>query len=364
MRRMRIFAKSNRAMDLRRNSSRTSWGSTRIVLVTLLAVTAAVFVVEHPVGAGTARSDTSASQRGFALIWDAGYNGPQIDQSLAEMPKVGANWVQFTPSWGQQATNSSVIASTGRTMPDANLERAITLAHQRGLKVQLTPHLELPVPELQSRSEIRPDDRAAWFASYTAFIGHYADLARRLQVDQFAVGSELASISDDRPGWLSVIKDVRSRYNGPILYAAEPGEYARVPFWDAVDLIGIDAYWPLSAAPTTDAEALQRAWEPIKAELAAFSAQQNRRIVFTEAGFTSQRGTTTHPANWMISTVPDEIEQAAGYQSLLAAFSDQPWWDGVYWWVWNALPDNGSDHATNFSPRGKSAEAVLRQWWL
>ncbi len=245
-------------------------------------------------------------------------------------------------------------------MSDENLAQAIGLAHQYGLKVFLTPHVYLPA---ESRSAIRPDDRVAWFASYTAFITYYAAMAQRLGVEQFAVGSELASISDDRPGWLQVIRDVRARYNGTVLYAAEPDEATRVPFWDAVDLIGIDAYIPLSAGPTTDVAALQQAWQPILAQMAEGSARYGRKVLFTEAGYTSQQGTTTQPNNWRLGTPPDEAEQAAAYQALLATFSDQPWWEGVYWWVWNALPDDGSDHATNYSPRGKAAERVIRDWW-
>ena len=34
-------------------------------------------------------------------------------------------------------------------------------------------------------------------------------------------------------------------------------------------MIGIDAYWPLSKASTTDVPVLQQSWEPIRAELAA-----------------------------------------------------------------------------------------------
>lgn len=330
--------------------------------VALVSVVAAVVAIGCGLGSGTAESEFPM-QRGFALIWDPGYDGPQGPQSLSEMVDAGATWVQYTPTWGQQSANASTVAPTPRSVSDADLEQAIALAHQRGLKVFLKPHLELPNPELQGRSTIRPDDRAAWFASYAAFINHYAELAQRSGVEQFAVGSELGAISDDRPGWLGVIQQVRDRYSRTILYSADPDEYARIPFWDALDMIGIDAYWRLVPTPTTDVSVLQQAWEPIRAELAAFSAWHSRPILFTEAGYTSQRGTTTQPANWMLGTPPDQTEQAAAYQALLATFSDQPWWQGVYWWVWNALPDNGSDHATNYSPRGKSAEQVIRQWW-
>jgi hypothetical protein len=330
----------------------------RVVVVSVLV--AAAVVLGQSCGLDTARSDARQTQRGFALIWDGRYDGPQLAQSLREMVEVGATWVLFTPAWGQEARNASSIARSPRTVSDDNLEGAIALAHQYGLKVFLTPHVYLPS---ESRSTISPDDRGAWFASYTDFISHYASMAQRLGVEQFAVGSELASISDDRPGWLQVIREVRARYHGTVLYAADPGEAARVPFWDALDMIGIDAYWPLSRASTSDVSALQQSWEPIRAELAAGSARYGRKILFTEVGYTSQEGTTTQPANWMLGTTPNETEQAAAYQALLATFSDQAWWDGVYWWVWNALPDDGSDHATNYSPRGKAAERVIREWW-
>lgn len=328
----------------------------RVVVASFLT---AAMLLSQPLGC-SAEAETGGPQRGFALIWNPIYSGPQIAQSLDEMANVGANWVQFTPTWGQQARNTSEIARTAVTMSDDNLERAIALAHGNGLKVFLTPHLHVPN---DSRSTIRPDDRGAWFASYTAFITHYAAMAQRLGVEQFAVGSELSSISDDRPAWLQVIGEVRARYHGTLLYSADPGEAAHVPFWDALDMIGIDVYYPLSAHATTDASELQRSWEPILAEMAAGAARYDRRILFTEAGYTSQEGTTTRPADWQLGTPPNQAEQAAAYQALLATFSDEPWWAGVFWWVWNALPDDGSDHATNYSPRGKVAEQVIRDWW-
>ena len=151
---------------------------------------------------------------------------------------------------------------------------------------------------MESRSTIRPDDRGAWFASYTAFISHYAAMAQRLGVEQFAVGSEL--VLDQRRSARLVTGNSGS--TGSVSrHRAVCGrcgdEAIRVPFWDAVDMIGIDAYFPLSTASTTDVSVLQRSWEPIRAEMAAGSARYGRKILFTEAGFTSQEGTTTAPNN-------------------------------------------------------------------
>ena len=238
----------------------------------------------------------------------------------------------------------------------------IDVAHRLGLKVFLKPLVD-PSPDGSTyRGAIRPDDRPAWFASYTAFIAHYADMATRERVEQFALGTELAGVSADRAGWLGVLETVRSRYPGPVLYAANFDEYADVAFWDRIDLVGIDAYWPVSEYPTADVPALQRAWTPIVQQLTAFAGRTGRRVLFTEAGYTSQRGSTTAPWSWTTSTTADQNEQAAAYQALLASLSGQPWWAGVFWWAWGT-PSPAADDPLGYSPHGKAAEKVVRRWW-
>ncbi|RZT18510.1 hypothetical protein EV589_2770 [Mycobacterium sp. BK558] len=302
----------------------------------------------------------AGQQRGFALpTWEVtGYDGPGLEQSLREIRALGANWVQFTPTWYQQTPTSSDVYRTDRTVSDSGQERAITLAHDLGLKVLLKPHLNVSP---QGSNRIAAQDRPAWFASYTAFITHYATMAQRLGVEQLAIATELASMTDDRPGWLGVIQAVRDQYDGQLTYASST-DWERVPFWDALDLIGLDVYAPLSATPTTDVQALQQAAESFIPRIAALSARYDRKILFTEAGYTSQQGTATDPSSWRISTVPAQAEQAAAYQALLAAASDKPWWAGVFWWVW-ATPPYTEAEPLDFSPRGKEAEDVIRRWW-
>lgn len=332
-----------------------------VAMAAVLLAVSAVVADSHSVWSEWARAETDTNQRGFALpTWqENGYDGHDVEQSLSEIKALGATWVQFTPTWYQPAPNSSEITRTSKSVSDAGQERAITLAHQLGLKVLLKPHLNLPV---YGSNKIRPDDRVAWFTAYTAFITHYASMAQRLGAEQFAVATELSSMTDDRTGWLQVIHAVREQYDGVVTYAAGP-DWERVPFWDALDLIGIHAYAPLSATPTTDVQALQRAAESYVDRLAALSAKYDRRIVFTEAGFTSQRGTTTNPSSWRISTIPDQAEQAAGYEALLRTFNDQPWLGGLYWWVWITPPYTQAE-PLDFSPKGKAAEEVIRRWWM
>jgi hypothetical protein len=334
-----------------------------VILVSALLAGAAMF--GQSVGSGTlvASADVDTPQRGFALpTWQVdGYDGLGIGQSMSEMKELGANWVQLTPTWWQLDRYTSDIIRAVGTVSDTGLERAIKLAHQHGLKVFLKPHVDLPHNLRDSRNNIRPHDRGAWFNSYTAFITHYAEMAQQLGVEQFAVATELTGVTDDRTAWLNIIQAVRDRYAGPLVYAAGDN-WLNVPFWDAVDVIGVDAYLQLGTAPTTDVQALKRAWESVLGDAVALSAQYGKQILFTEAGYTSQRGTITDPSNWRVSRTPDQAEQAAAYEALLATFTGQPWWAGVYWWLWADAPDVEAD-PLDFSPRGKAAEAVIRRWW-
>ena len=324
------------------------------------AVVAGGVVTAVTLAAGLVRDD--ARHRGFALpTYTAdGYRSPQAVRHLHEIAATGARWVQFNPTWYQHGVRGATIAASADTPTDAALEHIVAAAHRAGLQVLLKPLLDLD--DAGYRGTIRPADPAAWFASYTAFIGHYADLAARLDVAEFAVGTELAGVSGDRAGWLRVIDAVRSRYDGRLTYAANFDEYRQIGFWHAVDLIGIDAYWELGDRPTTDADVLRRAWEPVVRELAALAARTGRPVLFTEAGYTSRRGSTTAPWDWTTGRTPDQAEQAAAYEALLAALSDQPWWAGVFWWCWDVPPAQTTD-PLGYSPRGKAAEAVVRRWW-
>jgi hypothetical protein len=305
-------------------------------------------------------------QRGFAMPTYArdGYASPQAALGLRQMVAVGARWVQFTPTWYQDAPAGSRIGPSAATPTDDGVQAVIAEAHRLGLKVFLKPLLDLLPDGTTYRGTIKPADRAAWFLAYRSFIDHYAELAARHRVDQFAVGTELAGTSGDRDGWLRVVASVRERYDGPLVYAANHDEYRTVRFWDAVDLIGIDAYWPLSSRPTTDVRALQRAWAPIMDDLAAFADRQRRRILFAEAGYPSQRGSTTAPWSWTTSGTPDQAEQAAAYRALLTSVQGRSWWAGVFWWVWNVPAAGTGDDPLGYTPRGKAAERVLRQWWI
>jgi hypothetical protein len=303
-------------------------------------------------------------QYGFTLpAWtESDYSSKEAPAYVESLAATGARWIQFTPTWYQETVRSPTIRRTEESASDDSLRHIIGLAKRHGLKILLKPHVDLP--DDQDRAEIRPRNRAEWFASYRSFIGHYARLAAATGVDQFAVGTELAGVSRHRAEWLEVISAVRDVFKGELVYAANYDAYEDVSFWDELDLIGIDAYWPLASRPTGSVPALKTAWTPRVAELAALAAQYDKRILFTEAGYTSQRGTVTAPYSWTVSETPDEHEQAAAYEALLAVFSTQRWWAGVMFWMWDDWPGSEAvPRSLAYTPRGKPAEEVARRYF-
>jgi hypothetical protein len=304
-------------------------------------------------------------QRGLVLpTWERnGYAGNDTDVALGGISSVGAGWVQIVPTWYQPTRTSSQIGPAESTVTDDGVRRVVGLARRHGLKIFLKPHVDSA--DGSQRVSIVPNDRAAWYESYRAFITHYADLARELGVDEFAVGTELRELSGDRDQWLAVIREVRNRYAGTITYAANHDEYRQVGFWDAVDVIGIDAYWPISPQPTADVAQLEAGLIPIRDELADFAVRTHRRILFTEAGYASQVGSVTEPWHASPSGEPAGDEQAAAYEALLRTFTGQPWWAGVFWWTWNVQHDYHVEtpRAVSYPVQGKPAESVLRTWW-
>jgi hypothetical protein len=327
-----------------------------------VAIAAAVLLaVSGCTSGGTAPLPT---MRGFALpSWNrTDYDSPAAPRYLRDIRATGARWVTLTPTWYQTHVTDTAPHTTEETASDASLRHIVARAHKAGLKVMIKPHIDLPGDI--DRAEIRPRDRTAWFAAYRHFITHYADLAADTGAEQFAVGTELAGVSGDTAAWTRVVEAVRDHYDGPLTYAANYDEYQKIHFWKALDLIGIDAYWPLSERPADDAADLRRAWKPIRERLAAYAGRQDRRILFTEAGYVSQRGSTTAPYSWTVSRTPAASEQAAAYRALLDSFEGRAWWAGVCWWMWDDWPESGeTPEELAYTPHGKPAETVLRDRW-
>jgi hypothetical protein len=105
-------------------------------------------------------------------------------------------------------------------------------------------------------------------------------------------------------GWIGVIEAVREHYAGPLTYAANFDQYHLVGFWEHLDVMGINAYFPLrkhfsaTEAPEAVEVALTRGWREVLATVDAFRREEGvpeMPVVFTELGYTFRRHSTVQP---------------------------------------------------------------------
>ena len=312
-------------------------------------------------------ADEKQQGMSFAAWWSGAYSSPDADQALIELKDDGANWISLIVTRYQDTITSTTIYTTTGTPTDEDLVHAINQAHSLGMNVMLKPHLDLANDTSHWRGDIGQGfseaDWAAWFASYKSFINHYAQLAQTAGADQFCIGTELVSTEFRSSNWHTIIAGVRGIFAGPITYAANPGSEVSITWWDHVDFIGVDAYYPLTDKNDPTLDELKAAWVPLAATLRTLSISWGKPILFTEVGYSSQDGANREPWNGQVSNVVDLQEQADLFQALFESVFNQDWFAGVFWFTWLTDPFQGGPCDLTSTPHDKPAEAVMRLWY-
>ena len=295
-----------------------------------------------------------------------GYGSDRSKAQLERLRDLGVTHVALTPFAGLKDLSSAEIhLSSDPTLTDDHLLREAENARALGLAVTMKPHIwSWQFWKLgRSRQDIDPDDIQAWEAAYTRFAVHYATLAQQMDAALFCVGLEYLQVTKKHPGlWGRVADACRDVFDGPLTYAANWWEEAEAfADWSHFDLIGVNAYYPLSKAEDPGLTELIEGWQPHIASLCELASRHDRPIVLCEAGLRAISGAAEKPWEHGGGGTPDPELQARAYLALLRAFSDQPWWRGVYWWKW--FTDHDAREQDPYSPMGQPAEKVLRAWW-
>ena len=287
------------------------------------------------------------------------YGSPQSEESLRKLHALGVNWISITPFAFHRGTPELAFGGSRVWESDESLVAATKQAHALGMKVMVKPHV-------WGRTEIDTSkwseaDWDAYFASYTRFIEHYARLAATSRADALAIGNEQKHATMHDARWRAIIERVRAIYKGPVTYGANFDELEKVAFWDALDFIGVSAYFPLVDAPSPTRDELARAWQPLVERLAVFSERWRKPIVFTELGYRSANG-----AAWRQWELPRDAAlnldaQRAAYEAFFEAVWPEPWLAGVYFWKWFSYPNHSGPRSNDYEIEHKPAEGVVAE---
>lgn len=256
---------------------------------------------------------------------------------LAELKSLGVNWVAIHPYAGIGEDGTVGGARTDAMYRDAAwLTRPIAEAHRLGLKIMIKPHIAYWGSKFSWRGEIRFETDEQWerfFTTYERWITTVAEIAR--DADALAVGTELDATVHHERQWRAVIRAIRARTGAHLTYAANWDSYERVPFWDALDIIGVQCYFPLvDHERLPDPAELQRGWRRVIDTLHAFARPFGKKVILAELGYNESSKAALEP--WDHRTGgPDAVEtQRRCMAEALRAIEGDPVIVGAFLWKW------------------------------
>ena len=275
---------------------------------------------------------------------------------------------------------------------DTKTIQAMRTAQREGFTTVFVPRVKLNGAVGGNRflwhGMIAPADTVldAWFSKYESFLVSQAQVCEREGVSLLAIGSELSELTstrtladipklqaeflrlpkgappntatrvhrdwaaattfaDPRSGvpdiskinerrkwldarWRRLIIKVREVFSGKLTYAANFDQYQEVGFWDALDVVAINAYFEIRPnEPVAGREALgsilESGWRKVFQDIETFQGEQRLKLplVFTELGYTQRAGCTVYPWDYsgdraVDASIAGPIERVVALEAL------------------------------------------------
>jgi hypothetical protein len=285
-------------------------------------------------------------------------------QGVDEIAALGADTVQFVIDTRQENGHSGRIYLDMRMTPTPDqLMDLIKHAKDKGLHVTLMPIVLLDAPEGDEwRGRISPPSWVGWFESYRDMMNQFAWISEASHVDLLVVGSELVSAEEHLDEWTRVIKEVRKVFHGRLTYSSNWDHYRSIGFWDQLDLIGMNSYWKLGNDRNVKIAEIDRRWRDIQSDLLPFVKKTGKPLVFLEVGWCDIGNAASAPWDYTQDQEPLDLDlQKRLYEGFFNVWYGNPYLGGFSIWEWP--PGEGGPEDRGYTPKGKPAEAVLKEWF-
>jgi len=297
------------------------------------------------------------------------------DSGLKLAHEIGADWVAVVP-YGFCRKGETHFYYSGNLPPGGRkmgqwwgetpegVAGTIDMARQHQLKVMLKPHVWMMGGSHLDLEFTNEQDWQAFEADYSKYILHFAHIADSLKVDLYCITTELDRFAVARPEfWNKLIEQVRQIYKGKLTYAANWDRYDKIPFWDQLDYIGVDAYFPTSDDREPSVKSMNSGWKAHLRGLSQLSGALQKPVLFTEFGYRACDYTARRPWESETECTPNSTAQANAYKALLETVWPQPWFVGGFVWKWFMAETPPDRHRDQFSPQNRPAQAVLQAGW-
>ena len=337
---------------------------------------------------------------GAGIEFEAAYHPswlPRMPFALEDVRSAGAQFVFLAPTWTYIRNDQPVLAPVAGQ--DALWYDLINITQQSELRGLYTvifpqPNFRMDQDEWWQSS---PHDFGwwlVWFEQYRTFILNHADLANRANSIALVLGGEWLTpalpggkLPDGSPSgvpadaeqrWRDLIAEVRSRFDGQLLWALPYDMIQDTPaFVDSLDTIYLLFNQPLAAeVETTTAQMTSEAGRLLdNGALPIYYLFDKPIIVGIDypsaygsiTGCIVSATETCAQADRLSPTLPDQPtigidlnEQLNAYDAILTAVSQRNWLSGV---IARKYYPPAAIQYKSASIHGKPAESIVKSWF-
>ena len=296
-----------------------------------------------------------------------GYLSKKATEAIKKQKDLGSNSLAIVPYSYIQSGAAPTYLSIGNRAGSENDEGVVHSAYEAkrmGMTAMLKPQVFFGNSwpgEMEYKTEAEWD---AFFDYYYRWIRHYAFLAEIHEIDILCVGVEfsIATLTHE-DSWRKMFKKLKGFYQGKLTYAANWGEeFEKLSFWNELDFIGLNSYYPLSKNQTATDEELEANFDKVKNKIATVYEKFKKPVVFTEIGFRSI------DAPWITPYADgdnsfNEDHQNRCYEVIFNGIKDAEWCKGILWWKFPSYLEYRGRENNAFTPNNKKAEATVKKWF-
>ena len=205
-------------------------------------------------------------------------------------------------------------------------------------------------------------------STYTELFYEFAKLSEEFtEVKLLSIGNELKEFTKRRPQFFkALIIKIRTDFpNLKLTYAANWDEYQSISFWEDLDYIGVNSYFPLVNKETPTVNEVKQALTPIKNDLNTLSCTNNKPILFTEYGYRSIDYAAWKA--WLLDPITNinyNFEaQSNAYTAFYETFWEENWVAGGFFWEWRTLlfGEENDPHENGWYVNDKPVENIIKK---
>ncbi|AFK01599.1 hypothetical protein Emtol_0445 [Emticicia oligotrophica DSM 17448] len=296
-----------------------------------------------------------------------------------KVKEVNATWVALTPYGFTRGGNPEFKynkSSDGHWWGESpkGVSECAKMAHEKGLKIMLKPHAWIQSNQGSTFTgdlDFKTDEEWKTFEkTFGEYLIDYAKVADSCKIEVYCIATEFENFVEKRPEfWHKIIKEIRGIYKGQLTYAENWDCYEKVPFWNELDFVGVDAYFPLADEQHPQLNTIKKGWYEHRKKLEKFSSKIQKPILFTEIGYQSTDFTTHKPWESYTQHADNDPLQADAYRAFFEEMWQEQWLAGCFIWKWfpemKREKEEKRQHKfrDRYTPQGKAGELVLKEFF-